>query len=143
VGGGLEVSQSQVVRARPEHEVEDALGPDARVKLGEHGLATKKDVEVRVVIEKPFGTDLESALKLNQDVLAHWHEVEAQWIALAVPHPAVSKVVLVTGWANISVTASLAIAAVVCLAQALYELVLLIRWRPVRNGNGAGQLSPS
>jgi hypothetical protein len=80
---------------------------------------------------------------MTQTVLAHWHEVEAQWVALAVPHPAVSKVVLVTGWANISVTASLAIAAVVCLAQALYELVLLIRWRPMRNGNGAGQLSPS
>jgi len=28
----------------------------------------------RVIVEKPFGTDLESALKLNREVLAHWHE---------------------------------------------------------------------
>ena len=35
-------------------------------KLGDHGLATKKDVEVRVVIEKPFGTTLEEAQALNQ-----------------------------------------------------------------------------
>jgi glucose-6-phosphate 1-dehydrogenase len=28
----------------------------------------------RIIVEKPFGTDLASALKLNQDVLAHWHE---------------------------------------------------------------------
>ena len=75
---------------------------------------------------------------MTQTVLAHWHEVRTQWIALAVPHPAVSKVVLVSGWINISVTMALAIAAVCCLGQALYELVLLIRWHPMRNGNGAG-----
>jgi glucose-6-phosphate 1-dehydrogenase len=28
----------------------------------------------RIIVEKPFGTDLESALKLNTEVLAHWHE---------------------------------------------------------------------
>jgi glucose-6-phosphate 1-dehydrogenase len=28
----------------------------------------------RIIVEKPFGTDLESALQLNRDVLAHWHE---------------------------------------------------------------------
>lgn len=28
----------------------------------------------RIIIEKPFGTDLESARKLNQEVLAHWDE---------------------------------------------------------------------
>ncbi len=28
----------------------------------------------RIIVEKPFGTDLASALKLNEDVLAHWHE---------------------------------------------------------------------
>jgi glucose-6-phosphate 1-dehydrogenase len=28
----------------------------------------------RVIVEKPFGTDLASALQLNQDVLVHWHE---------------------------------------------------------------------
>ncbi|MGH7440551.1 MAG: glucose-6-phosphate dehydrogenase, partial [Polyangiaceae bacterium] len=28
----------------------------------------------RIIVEKPFGTDLDSALKLNAEVLAHWHE---------------------------------------------------------------------
>lgn len=28
----------------------------------------------RIIVEKPFGTDLESARKLNKEVLAHWHE---------------------------------------------------------------------
>jgi len=28
----------------------------------------------RIIVEKPFGTDLKSALKLNEDVLAHWDE---------------------------------------------------------------------
>jgi glucose-6-phosphate 1-dehydrogenase len=28
----------------------------------------------RIIVEKPFGTDLTSALQLNKDVLAHWHE---------------------------------------------------------------------
>ena len=28
----------------------------------------------RIIVEKPFGTDLASALQLNKDVLAHWHE---------------------------------------------------------------------
>ncbi len=28
----------------------------------------------RIIVEKPFGTDLESALKLNREVLAHWDE---------------------------------------------------------------------
>jgi glucose-6-phosphate 1-dehydrogenase len=28
----------------------------------------------RIIVEKPFGTDLASALKLNQEVLTHWHE---------------------------------------------------------------------
>ncbi len=28
----------------------------------------------RIIVEKPFGTDLESALKLNKEVLAHWDE---------------------------------------------------------------------
>lgn len=28
----------------------------------------------RIILEKPFGTDLQSALKLNQEVLAHWDE---------------------------------------------------------------------
>ena len=28
----------------------------------------------RIIVEKPFGTDLDSALKLNREVLANWHE---------------------------------------------------------------------
>jgi glucose-6-phosphate 1-dehydrogenase len=28
----------------------------------------------RIIVEKPFGTDLKSALQLNRDVLAHWNE---------------------------------------------------------------------
>ncbi|HEX2439525.1 MAG TPA: glucose-6-phosphate dehydrogenase, partial [Methylomirabilota bacterium] len=28
----------------------------------------------RIIVEKPFGTDLASALQLNREVLAHWHE---------------------------------------------------------------------
>ncbi len=38
-------------------------------QLGEHGLDRLAGVEVRVVIEKPFGTTLEEARQLNRDVL--------------------------------------------------------------------------
>ncbi|MBA2566547.1 MAG: glucose-6-phosphate dehydrogenase [Thermoleophilaceae bacterium] len=38
-------------------------------KLGERGLERREGAEVRVVIEKPFGTNLEEALALNRDVL--------------------------------------------------------------------------
>jgi glucose-6-phosphate 1-dehydrogenase len=43
-------------------------------KLGAHDLARKKDAEVRIVIEKPFGRSLEEALELNQRVLAVFRE---------------------------------------------------------------------
>ncbi len=39
-------------------------------KLGEHGLDDHEDSEVRVVIEKPIGTNLQEAEQLNRDVLA-------------------------------------------------------------------------
>src|SRR5919107_3101292 len=39
-------------------------------KLGDHGLHKHPESEVRVVIEKPFGTRLEEALELNRDVLS-------------------------------------------------------------------------
>jgi glucose-6-phosphate 1-dehydrogenase len=39
-------------------------------KLGAHGLDKHKDAEVRVVIEKPFGTTLAEARDLNRQVLA-------------------------------------------------------------------------
>ena len=38
-------------------------------KLGEFGLDKKEGAEVRVVIEKPFGTNLQEALDLNKEVL--------------------------------------------------------------------------
>jgi len=38
-------------------------------KLGERGLDHREDAEVRVVIEKPFGTSLEEARTLNRQVL--------------------------------------------------------------------------
>jgi glucose-6-phosphate 1-dehydrogenase len=43
-------------------------------KLGEHGLNHHDDAEVRVVIEKPFGTRLSEALELNQIVLSQLAE---------------------------------------------------------------------
>jgi glucose-6-phosphate 1-dehydrogenase len=38
-------------------------------KLGEHGLERHPEAEVRVVIEKPFGTRLQEAFDLNRQVL--------------------------------------------------------------------------
>jgi glucose-6-phosphate 1-dehydrogenase len=38
-------------------------------QLGRHGLHERAGAEVRVVIEKPFGTHLAEALQLNRDVL--------------------------------------------------------------------------
>jgi glucose-6-phosphate 1-dehydrogenase len=43
-------------------------------KLGEAGLAKCEKAETRVVIEKPFGYDLESATKLNREVLEVFNE---------------------------------------------------------------------
>jgi glucose-6-phosphate 1-dehydrogenase len=42
--------------------------------LGEHGLNRHDEADVRIVIEKPFGTDLESAEELNRRVLACFDE---------------------------------------------------------------------
>jgi glucose-6-phosphate 1-dehydrogenase len=42
--------------------------------LGEHGLAHVEGAETRVVVEKPFGYDLESARALNQEVLSVFAE---------------------------------------------------------------------
>ena len=39
-------------------------------KLGEHGLDDHEDADVRVVIEKPFGTRLTEAQELNREVLS-------------------------------------------------------------------------
>jgi glucose-6-phosphate 1-dehydrogenase len=43
-------------------------------KLGEHKLARHRRAEVRVVIEKPFGTTLEEARELNRQVLSVFRE---------------------------------------------------------------------
>ena len=42
--------------------------------LGEKNLNEREDAEVRIIIEKPFGTDLDSALQLNRDVLGNFRE---------------------------------------------------------------------
>src|SRR5436309_8187472 len=42
--------------------------------LGQHGLNSHEGSDVRIIIEKPFGTDLESAKELNRRVLGWFHE---------------------------------------------------------------------
>jgi glucose-6-phosphate 1-dehydrogenase len=42
--------------------------------LGEHRLARHDEAEVRLVVEKPFGTDLDSALELNRRILSVFDE---------------------------------------------------------------------
>src|SRR3954466_15700051 len=42
--------------------------------LGEHGLDRHDEAEVRIIVEKPFGTDLESALELNRRLLSVFDE---------------------------------------------------------------------
>ena len=43
-------------------------------ELGERGLHARDDAEVRMIVEKPFGTDLESALALNRELLSVFDE---------------------------------------------------------------------
>src|SRR5918911_1981802 len=43
-------------------------------KLGDKGLDKATDAEVRMIVEKPFGTDLESALELNRRLLGVFDE---------------------------------------------------------------------
>jgi glucose-6-phosphate 1-dehydrogenase len=47
---------------------------DAAETIARAGLADESNGWRRVVIEKPFGTDLESALALNEKLHAHWRE---------------------------------------------------------------------
>jgi len=44
--------------------------------LGKHGLARHDGAEVRVIIEKPFGTTLQEALELNRQVLSVFAEAQ-------------------------------------------------------------------
>ena len=43
-------------------------------KLGDHGLDKHEEADVRVVIEKPFGTRLKEAQELNNELLSVLHE---------------------------------------------------------------------
>jgi glucose-6-phosphate 1-dehydrogenase len=43
-------------------------------KLGEHKMNRLKDAEVRIVVEKPFGHDLKTALHLNAELLSVFRE---------------------------------------------------------------------
>ncbi|MFL5841419.1 MAG: glucose-6-phosphate dehydrogenase [Thermoleophilaceae bacterium] len=43
-------------------------------KLGEHNMNRHKDAEVRIVVEKPFGHDLKTALHLNHALLSVFRE---------------------------------------------------------------------
>jgi glucose-6-phosphate 1-dehydrogenase len=45
-------------------------------QLGHHGLNHHEDAEVRIVIEKPFGTSLEEARQLNSEVLSVFSEAQ-------------------------------------------------------------------
>jgi glucose-6-phosphate 1-dehydrogenase len=45
-------------------------------ELGEHGLHRTEDAEVRVIIEKPFGTTLAEAQELNRKVLSVFSETQ-------------------------------------------------------------------
>jgi glucose-6-phosphate 1-dehydrogenase len=51
-----------------------AFFPVIAEALGEHGLAHHDEADVRLVVEKPFGTDLESALELNRRILSVFDE---------------------------------------------------------------------
>ncbi|MEZ4730078.1 MAG: glucose-6-phosphate dehydrogenase [Caldilineaceae bacterium] len=48
-------------------------GP-AATYLGEAGLASEEEGEHNLVIEKPFGHDLASAIELNETIHTHWSE---------------------------------------------------------------------
>jgi len=48
------------------------FGPLAE-RLGQHGMVTP---ETRIVVEKPFGHDLETACALNQTLAAHFNETQ-------------------------------------------------------------------
>jgi glucose-6-phosphate 1-dehydrogenase len=43
-------------------------------KLGEHNMNRHKDAEIRIVVEKPFGHDLKTALHLNHALLSVFRE---------------------------------------------------------------------
>ncbi|HEY7836758.1 MAG TPA: glucose-6-phosphate dehydrogenase [Solirubrobacteraceae bacterium] len=45
-------------------------------KLGECGLSGHEDTQVRLIVEKPFGTSLEEARELNRGVLAIFEETQ-------------------------------------------------------------------
>ncbi len=79
-GGDISVESFRVL-----HDVIDgpaifylALPPgvfaDAAEKIARAGFADEERGWCRIVIEKPFGVDLESALALNEQIHKHWRE---------------------------------------------------------------------
>jgi glucose-6-phosphate 1-dehydrogenase len=54
--------------------VPPSIFEDIIKNLGEAGLAKEEDTSNRIVIEKPFGRDLESARDLEEVVHGHFHE---------------------------------------------------------------------
>ncbi len=48
--------------------------PVIAAKIGASGLAKPRQSEARIVVEKPFGSDLDSARKLNRDLLSVFKE---------------------------------------------------------------------
>ncbi len=44
--------------------------------LGESGLSKMEDRKIRLILEKPFGRDLESAKDLNTELHKHWEETQ-------------------------------------------------------------------
>src|SRR3954465_8085247 len=51
-----------------------AFFPVIAEALGRHGLHHHKHSDVRLVVEKPFGTDLDSAIELNRRILSVFEE---------------------------------------------------------------------
>src|SRR3954463_6695107 len=51
-----------------------AFFPVIATALGKHGLHHHMDAQVRLVVEKPFGTDLDSAIELNREILSVFNE---------------------------------------------------------------------
>src|SRR4051794_30206219 len=67
-GGGIDFTRLFSLSPSP------SFSPVISEALGHHGLNRHEGSEVRIITEKPFGTDLESAKELNRRVLACFHE---------------------------------------------------------------------
>lgn len=78
--GGLEAEQMSELRRRVQGStlfylaLPPALFGTAAIALGEAGLAKTEAGFRRLVVEKPFGTDLESAEELRKQIHSQWAE---------------------------------------------------------------------